>query len=650
MNTVSLFFNGCCPTGRCQWLVSVLLSALCAASCGQQESPPEENGRILAQVGEETVSVQDLERFVAKLPAWTTSEQEGSAQVRDYLQTLIDRILILREARTLSLEKSPNVRKNLARVVAKKLGQEAASRHIRPRVEVDEEEIERAFAQGHWNRRLKIAHIVVSTQERADEVMAALRAGRSFDAVARQFSEYPPSARRGGELLHYYSPDGATQVVRDALFHLRVGEISEIVPNPKGYELFKVLDEQQVAYEEVRDRIRKGIVRQQLDAVRRSYIDSLAQRFGLDPDSAGLGTLMGLLRRVQEEGVGRLSVATSAMPLFKYENGYIPLGEAIEQSPFIRRGRGVDDSLKVIHFLERDVVVPRLLLLWAYELGIDREPEIKAWSKHREEETLIREIRRLKATQKVVVTDREVSRFYEENKDTYRTPSEVEIVEILVGDETEARELLEQMGSDLHRATPLVALCRRFRQKLESGQATGEEVKALRELGGDPPVFAWLSRRLDDEEQMAQVLEEIASVPSPEDLVEQYIARQLAVAQSVRPGSAQTEGHYHLHWYDEARFGPLVREAMEAEIGALIGPLAIDSLYSVAKVISRRESAIRPFAEVEERITARLRREKEHVLFGRWLEGLRTTYKDEVIFFDENIETLGRKFPAAVGD
>ena len=223
-------------------------------------------------------------------------------------------------------------------------------------------------------------------------------------------------------------------------------------------------------------------------------------------------------------------------------------------------------------------------------------------------------------------------------------------MEILVGDETEAQKLLEQMRSDLHRVAPLVALCRQFRQKLESGRATKEEVKALRELDGDPPVFAWLSRRLDDEGQMAQVLEEIASAPSPEDLVEQYIARQLAVAHSVRPGSAQTEGHYHLHWYDEARFGPLVREAMEAEIGAFIGPLAIDSLYSVAKVISRRESAIRPFAEVEERITARLRREKEHVLFGRWLEGLRATYKDEVILFDENIETLGRKFLAAAED
>ena len=650
MNTVSLLFNSCYPKRGCQWLVGVCLSTLCAA-CGQQESPPpEENGQILAQVGSETVSVQDLERFVAKLPAWTTSEQEGSAQVRDYLQTLIDRILILCEARTLSLEKSPNVRKTLARVVAKKLGKEAASRRVRPRVEVDEEEIERVFAQSHWNRRLKVAHIVVSTQERADEVVAALRTGQSFDSLARQFSEYPPSAQRGGELLHYYSPDGATQVVRDALFHLQVGEISEIVPNPKGYELFKVLDEQQVAYEEVRDRIRKGIVRQQLDAVRRSYIDSLAQRFGLEPDSTGLGTLMGLLRRVQEEGVGRLSVATSKMPLFKYENGYISLGEAIEQSPFIRRGKGVDDSLKVIHALERDVVVPQLLLLWAYELGIDREPEIKAWRKHREEETLIREMRRLKATQKVVVTDREISRFYEENKDTYRTPSEVEVVEILVGDETEAQKLLEQMRSDLHRAAPLVALCKRFIQKLEKGRPTKEEVKALRELDGDPPVFAWLSRRLDDEGQMAQVLEELASALSPEDLVEQYIARQLAVAHSVRPGSAQTEGHYHLHWYDEARFGSLVREAMEAEIGAFIGPLAIDALYSVAKVISRRESAIRPFAEVEERITARLRREKEHVLFGRWLEGLRATYKDEVILFDENIETLGRKFLAAAED
>ena len=635
------------------WLICSVLCAFGTLSCGEQEPIVEEEirtdggGQILAQIADETITVRDFERFVAELPAWTASAKEGSAQVRDYLQTLIDRILILRRARARGLEKNPKVRAALKGAVKKRLGQEVARRQIQPQIAIGEAELQRAFVERHWNRKLKVAHIVVHTREGVSEVAAALRAGRPFDEVARQFSQYPRSAERGGELPHYYSPGAATPAVRHAVFHLEVGQISEPVPNPRGYEIFKVLDAQEGAYEEVGDKIRKELIREELSAVRRTHIDSLAQLFQLEPDRQGLGALMAILRQVEQERVGRLSAATSETVLFRYAGGSIRLDEAVAQSPFIRRGKGVRDSLKVIDALERDVVVPQLLLLWARELGIDQEPDIKTWVERREEEVLIREMRHLEVARQVVVSEREVLQYYEDNKGNYRTPTEVGIAEIQVGDESEARHLLEQMRSDLHRAAPLIALLRRLGQKLESEQATGEELEALRHLGDDPPVFAWLRRRLAGEEATVQFLEEVAGASSPKDLAEQYIVQQLAVAHSLRPESREAEGHYHLRWYDEVRFGALVGEAMEAEIGALIGPIESDSFYSIAKVLNRQESTIRPFAEVEERLTSRLRREKESIMFSHWLEALRDSYRDEVALFDKNIEGLGRKLRAA---
>lgn len=631
------------------WLAGIFLG-LFALACEQQEPLRENETAVLARVGDETISASDFEDFVADLPTWTASDKEGSAQVRDYLQTLIDRILILRQARAQGLEESSDVRQNLDRILKKYLGKEVASRQIRPQVDISAEQLEQVFVQRHWNRRLKVAHILVSTRADLDEVTAALAAGRPFGEVARQFSQHPPSAARGGELPHYHSPGGATQAVRDALFHLQVGEITAAVANRKGYEIFKILDEQQVAYEEVEERIHKELVREQLSAVRRTYIDSLAQHFGLEPHPAGLATLMGILRRVEEEGVGRLSPAAAQTPLFSYSGGAIVLEEAVRQSSFIRRGKGVDDSLKVMNFLESDVVVPQLLLLWAYELGIDQDPAIQAWSKRRKEELLIREMRRLEATEKAVVSEAEVSQFYAENKENYRTPSQVEVVEIMVGTQGEAQELFEQIQADRRRAAPLIALLRRLKEKLARAQATGAELQALRQLGDEPPVFAWLRQRLEDEEKMVQFLEEVAAAASPEDLAEQYIVQQLVLGHSLRSGSVEAEGHYHLHWYDEAQFGPLVEAAMEAEMGALIGPVQNEDFYSIGKVVQRQESTPRPFAEVKERIIRRLRRDKENVLFGHFLQELRATHRDEVVLFDENIETLGRKLSAAAGD
>ena len=61
---------------------------------------PEPDDRPLAQVGTELITERDYRSFVAGLPEWTKSEAEGSDQVRDYLQSLVDRALILRAARS----------------------------------------------------------------------------------------------------------------------------------------------------------------------------------------------------------------------------------------------------------------------------------------------------------------------------------------------------------------------------------------------------------------------------------------------------------------------------------------------------------------------------------------------------------------------
>ena len=72
------------------------LCSLVALACAVQEP----DNRPLAQVGTELITERDYRSFVAGLPEWTKSEAEGSDQVRDYLQSLVDRALILRTARS----------------------------------------------------------------------------------------------------------------------------------------------------------------------------------------------------------------------------------------------------------------------------------------------------------------------------------------------------------------------------------------------------------------------------------------------------------------------------------------------------------------------------------------------------------------------
>ncbi len=625
------------------WLLA--LAACSALSCGSREPPGE--GRALAKVGSTWITEEELNRFVAALPAWTASEKKGSAQVREYLQTLIDRALILQEARSRGLEQAPHIRKSVDQVLRQRLVEEVERRELYPRVSISREEVERAYLDRHWNRQLRIAHIMASTRARAEQALAALRAGRPFEEVAREFSENPRTAPHGGEKPYYYTRNNAHPAVRDSLFRLGKGAISGIIPIPRGYEIFKVLDEHKVPYDKIESQVYEELLQERLQAARRAYSDSLAARFRLTPIPEGLDALMRVLRAAQQQGDVYLGEREAGVPIFRYEGGRITLGEAVEESQFIRQAREVADSLKVDYFLERDVVVPRLLLLRARDLGMDRDPELQAWSERRLEEALVLEMRRLEASQKVKLAGQEVQSFYEENKDRYRTSSQVDVIEVLVAEKAEAESLLAQVRAELRRARPLVALIAGIREKLDKGEPVAGELQGLRSLGSDPGVLAWLDARLADPRAVPQVIEEISKAPTPQDLVEQYIMRRLAAAHSLRPGSDYVEGYYRLYWYDQTRFGPLVKEAMEAEAGALLGPVENDAFYSIGKVVDQRRSEVLSFPEVEKRIRASLWEQREHQLFARWLEELRAGRADQVQLFDENIEALGEAWSAA---
>ncbi len=624
------------PTASLSFLRFPLCS-LVALACAVQEP----DNRPLAQVGTELITERDYRSFVVGLPEWTKSEAEGSDQVRDYLQSLVDRALILRTARKQKVEQSAGVQKNMEVALRLKVGQAMEQRYIRPAVSVSESELRREFAAQGWERQLKIAHIFARTQVRAEAALAALRAGRAFAEVAHEFSQNRTTAAHGGEKPYYYSRINAIPAVRDSLFSLPKGAISAILSVPKGYEIFKILDERTASYEQMRPQVLKAVMRERLQARRRAYIDSLAEQFQWQEVAESMDRLTRILHSGAQEGdkkVFYLSEADAATALYTYQGGAISLGEAVNRSQFIRQGRYVEDSLKVVSYLERDVKVPQLLLLQGRALGIDQEPATADWLARKKEEILIREMRRLATANQKPVTEQEMRAHYEAHPRSYQTSSMVEVVEIQVEEEAQARELLSQIRTDRQQAAPLIAL-------LAEVKKSGREVRALQILNDELAVHGWLKQRLSNPLGAAKVAEEIANAAEPADLAETYIARQLAAAHSVRHGSREVAGLYQLYWHETPSFGPLVKAAMEAEVGALIGPVEHHGLYSITKIVGRAAAGRQPFAEVQKRIEHTLRRNRESELFGQWLQALRADAADEVVFFDDNIEALGQDAP-----
>ena len=89
-------------------------------------------------------------------------------------------------------------------------------------------------------------HIVVATQATAQMILAKLKAGARFTALAQQYSIDASTRPDGGDLGWFTRGTGTVlwTEVEDAAFALKPGQISPIVHSPIGYHIIKVVDRQ----------------------------------------------------------------------------------------------------------------------------------------------------------------------------------------------------------------------------------------------------------------------------------------------------------------------------------------------------------------------------------------------------------------------
>jgi len=130
----------------------------------------------------------------------------------------------------------------------------------------------------------RASHILVQVEEGADEatvkaarekieaLQARIKAGESFEKLAKENSDDPGSAEQGGD-LGYFARGVMDPAFENAVFELKVGEVSEPVLTSFGFHLIKLEDireSKSKKYEDVRNEL---LPEYQQDAAEREYFD-----------------------------------------------------------------------------------------------------------------------------------------------------------------------------------------------------------------------------------------------------------------------------------------------------------------------------------------------------------------------------------------
>jgi foldase protein PrsA len=140
---------------------------------------------------------------------------------------------------------------------------------VAPQVHVSDADVKAYFDKNHAvfdkPAQVKARHILVADQAKANEVLAKLKAGGSWDALAKQYSTDPASKDKGGE-LGYFGRGQMVPQFQDAAFGAKVGQIVGPIKSPFGYHIIQVEDKKpavKATLASTSDQIKQQLTQQQ---------------------------------------------------------------------------------------------------------------------------------------------------------------------------------------------------------------------------------------------------------------------------------------------------------------------------------------------------------------------------------------------------
>ena len=164
-------------------------------------------------------------------------------QKRDYLVNyLVDVIVLSQAAEKQKLGDRPDVKRRLAfdhnRLLMEALLQDAGKSALSE--EAERKVYEEAVKQVKNEEEVHARHILVPTEDEAKAILAQLKGGADFAALAKEKSK-DPGAAEGGD-LGYFTKEQMVPEFAEVAFKLGKGQLSDPVKTQFGWHIIKVED------------------------------------------------------------------------------------------------------------------------------------------------------------------------------------------------------------------------------------------------------------------------------------------------------------------------------------------------------------------------------------------------------------------------
>jgi hypothetical protein len=133
-------------------------------------------------------------------------------------------------------------------------------------------------------------------RQQAEALRARAAGGEDFAALAREHSQDPGSAARGGD-LDYFGRGRMVAPFEEAAFALEPGQVSQVVESPFGYHVIKVEDRRQPTIGDEREPFRQHLIEMAVQQAEQTYLDSLSAAADVQIRPGGLAVVRELAKQ-----------------------------------------------------------------------------------------------------------------------------------------------------------------------------------------------------------------------------------------------------------------------------------------------------------------------------------------------------------------
>jgi len=414
-------------------LAALLFLAVFSPAALPAAPPPDP---VLARVGDEPVTASQLEREFTDRHAGHARFLGGESEVREFLDKVIDRRLLLQEAYRLGLDRVPAVATAADAWAENKAVEWLLDREITARARPSEAAIRAAWEE-RTTTLYRVSQIVVATREEAERLAAELRAGADFGELAREHSTARSRFAHGalGEVgWGTMSPEWEAVV-----FALAPGETSAPFASPEGWQLVRLEARRSVEkpdFAMARGRIAKILETRARADRRQQYGAELWKRYRVQaaPEAA-----------LEPAALTRLQASAPATVLYRWQGGELDLGTfATGLDLAALAAQPAPAARAELERLLRLTVNDALVRLEVRARRVVAEPSLAPELRHHREGLMESVLYADHVLKGVTIPEARIRAWYDEHRDELKSPERRRTSQILVGSLEEAAALRQR--------------------------------------------------------------------------------------------------------------------------------------------------------------------------------------------------------------